>query len=183
MGYPCFTKPANLGSSVGISKARKREELVNGLNLAARHDHKLLVEQAAVDCREIECSVLGNDDPIASVPGEIRPRREFYDYVAKYVSEDTDLIVPADLPATVTERVRQLAIAAFQAIDCAGMARVDFFVARDYSKVYVNEINTIPGFTAISMYPKLWAASGLDYPALLDRLISLALERHRERKA
>ncbi len=182
LGYPCFTKPVNLGSSVGISKTRNRPELIAGLNLAAQHDRKLLVEQAAVDCREIECSVLGNDDPIASLPGEIRPRREFYDYVAKYVTADTDLIVPADLPATVTERVRQLAIAAFQAIDCAGMARVDFFVARDFGKIYVNEINTIPGFTAISMYPKLWQASGLSYPALLDRLISLAIERHAERK-
>jgi D-alanine-D-alanine ligase len=181
LGYPCFTKPANLGSSVGISRARNRQELISGLDAAATHDRKLLVEQAAMDCREVECSVLGNDSPIASLPGEVRPRREFYDYTAKYVTDDTDLIIPASLPDAITEQVRRLAVASFLAIDCAGMARVDFFVRRDYSIVYVNELNTIPGFTAISMYPKLWAATGLSYPDLLDRLIALALERHKER--
>ena len=181
LGYPCFTKPVNLGSSVGIAKARDRKELAAGLDEAARYDRKLIVERGAVNCREIECSVLGNDDPIASVPGEIIPRREFYDYAAKYVTNDTDLIIPADLPASTAKRVRELAVAAFRAIDCAGMARVDFFVARDSDAIYVNELNTIPGFTAISMYPKLWEASGLSYSELLDRLIALALERHRDK--
>jgi D-alanine-D-alanine ligase len=181
LGYPCFTKPANLGSSVGISKAKNRAELVSGLDLAARHDRRLLVEKAAVDCREVECSVLGNDEPVASVPGEVRPHGEFYDYDAKYRSGDTELVIPADLPAAIAQQVRGLAVDAFRAIDCAGMARVDFFVARHFSQVYVNEINTIPGFTAISMYPKLWQASGLSYSELLDRLITLALERHAEK--
>jgi len=180
LGYPCFTKPACLGSSVGVSKCGNREELVAGLSLAAQYDRKLMVERAALNCREIEVSVLGNEYPIASIPGEVRPRREFYDYVAKYISDDTELIIPADLPPSVVAELQRLAIAAFQAIDCAGMARVDFYVARDYSAIYIGEINTIPGFTAISMYPKLWQASGLSYQELLDRLISLALERHRE---
>lgn len=181
LGYPCFTKPANLGSSVGISKARDRRELCTGLDAAAALDRRILVEQAAPDCREIECSVLGNDDPIASVPGEIRPRREFYDYAAKYVSTDTDLIIPAELTPEQTARIRDLAVRAFLAIDCAGMARADFFLGRSADYVYVNELNTIPGFTAISMYPKLWQASGLTYAQLLDRLIALALERHSRR--
>lgn len=181
LGYPCFTKPACLGSSVGVSKCGNRDELVAGLDLAANYDRKLMVERAALNCREIEVSVLGNDDPMASLPGEVRPRREFYDYVAKYISDDTDLIIPADLPPPVTADLQRLAIAAFQAIDCTGMARVDFYVARDYSAIYIGEINTIPGFTSISMYPRLWQASGLSYRDLLDRLIGLALERHREK--
>ncbi len=181
-GYPCFSKPANLGSSVGICKARNREDLRGGLDEAAAHDRRILVEQAAPDCREIECSVLGNEEPIASVPGEIRPRREFYDYMAKYVSSDTDLIIPAELVADQANRIRQYAVRAFLAIDCAGMARVDFFVGRSADYIYVNELNTIPGFTAISMYPKLWQASGLSYTQLLDRLIALALDRHSERQ-
>jgi D-alanine-D-alanine ligase len=180
LGYPCFTKPVNLGSSVGISKVHDRPALIQGLNLAAHYDRKLMVEQAALDCMEIECAVLGNDEPVASAPGEIRPRREFYDYTAKYVTDDTDLIIPAQLPAEVAEQVRLLAIRAFQAIDCAGMARVDFFVGRETGKVIVNEINTIPGFTAISMYPKLWEASGIGYSELVQRLVSLAFQRHAE---
>lgn len=181
-GYPVFVKPANLGSSVGVSKVHDRSELRPALAEAARYDRKLLVERAAPDCREIEVSVLGNDDPIASVPGEIIPHREFYDYRAKYLEEGTQLIIPARLPAPTTERVRELAVRAFTAIDCAGMARVDFFVSRDGHDVWVNEINTIPGFTPISMYPKLWEASGIPFYELVDRLIDLALERHRERR-
>ena len=180
-GYPCFAKPVNLGSSVGITKAHNGEELRTALDIAARYDRRILVEQSAEDCREIEVSVLGNDDPIASIPGEIVPHREFYDYIAKYVDDDTELKIPANLPPPVTERVRELGVQAFLAIDCAGMARVDLFVARDFSRIYVNELNTIPGFTAISMYPQLWEASGLPYPELLDRLIELALERHAEK--
>lgn len=180
-GYPCFAKPVNLGSSVGITKAHNGEELRTALDIAARYDRRILVEQSAEDCREIEVSVLGNDDPIASIPGEIVPHREFYDYIAKYVDDDTELKIPADLPPPVTERVRALGVQAFLAIDCAGMARVDLFVARDFSRIYVNELNTIPGFTAISMYPQLWEASGLPYPELLDRLIELALERHADK--
>jgi D-alanine-D-alanine ligase len=181
LGYPCFAKPVNLGSSVGITKAHSREELRIALDIASRYDRRILVEQSAEDCREIEVSVLGNDDPIASMPGEIVPRREFYDYIAKYVDDDTELKIPADLPPQVTARVRALGVQAFLAIDCAGMARVDLFVARDFSRIYVSELNTIPGFTAISMYPKLWEASGLPYPELLDRLIELALERHADK--
>lgn len=182
-GYPCFIKPANLGSSVGITKAHDWDELAQALATAAQYDRKLLAERAAQNAREIECSVLGNDEPIASFPGEIIPKREFYDYDAKYGAESqTELQVPADLPADVTRLVQEIAIAAFKAIDCSGMARVDFFVERATNRVLLNEINTIPGFTAISMYPKMWEASGLSYPALIDRLIQLALDRHAEKK-
>ncbi len=176
IGYPCFVKPANLGSSVGVSKAKNRAELEKALNLAARYDRKMLVE-VAVDAREIECSVLGNDDPIASVLGEVVPHREFYDYKAKYIPGESDLIIPAPVPPDLAHYIRELAIKAFLAIDCAGMARVDFFLDRNTGQVYVNEINTIPGFTITSMYPKMWEASGIPYPELLDRLIELALER------
>ncbi len=178
--YPVFVKPANLGSSVGISKVRKRGELAAALDLAAQYDRKVLVEKR-VDAREIECAVLGNDRPEASVPGEIIPVNEFYDYEAKYVKEGSKLIIPARLTAAQSQRVRELAIGAFQAIDCAGMSRVDFLLDRKTGKIYVNEINTIPGFTPISMYPKLWEASGVPYPRLLDRLIELALERQQEK--
>jgi D-alanine-D-alanine ligase len=178
LGYPCFVKPANLGSSVGISKAKDRRQLEAGLADAARYDRKLLVEQAAVDARELECSVLGNDYPEASVLGEIIPSREFYDYAAKYLDGTSQLIIPARLPERVALRIRELAIRSFLAIDGSGMARVDFFVRRSDDQVWVNEINTIPGFTPISMYPKLWAASGIPYGELIDRLIALALERH-----
>ncbi len=177
LGYPCFVKPANLGSSVGISKVHQRSELAPALALAARYDRRMLAERA-VNAREIEVSVLGNDEPIASLPGEIIPCREFYDYIAKYVDDRSELIIPADLPPELTRRIQDLAVAAFLAVDCAGMARVDFFLDKDTGELYVGELNTIPGFTPISMYPKLWAASGISYSELIDRLIELALERH-----
>jgi D-alanine-D-alanine ligase len=180
LGYPLFVKPANLGSSVGISKVHNRRELGPAIDLAARYDRKVIVE-IGLDAREIECSVLGNDQPKASVPGEIVPVNEFYDYEAKYVKEGSELLIPAKLSPSETRCVRDLAIRAFRAVDCAGMARVDFLLDRPSGKLFVNELNTIPGFTPISMYPKLWEASGVPYPALLDRLIELALERHREK--
>lgn len=179
--YPIFTKPANLGSSVGISKCRNREELAAGLAEAARYDRRLIAEQG-INARELEISVLGNDDPIVSVVGEIRPRREFYDYVAKYISDDSELIIPAELePATAAE-ARAMALRAYKAIDCAGLARVDLLMDKDNGRLYINEINTIPGFTHISMYPKLWEATGISYTELLNRLIDLALERHEEKE-
>jgi D-alanine-D-alanine ligase len=177
LGYPCFIKPANLGSSVGVSKVHERSELAPALDLAARYDRRMLAERA-VNAREIEVSVLGNDEPIASVPGEIVPSREFYDYIAKYIDDRSELIIPADLSAELTRRIQELAITAFLAVDCAGMARVDFLLDRDTGELYVGELNTIPGFTPISMYPKLWEASGIPYSELIDRLIELALERH-----
>ena len=180
--YPVFIKPANLGSSVGITKVHGRRELRPALELAATFDRKVLVERA-VDGRELECSVLGNDDPEASVPGEIVPVHEFYDYAAKYLEEGSELIIPARLTAAQTRRVQELAVGAFRAIDCSGMARVDLFLERKTGRIYVNEINTIPGFTSISMFPKLWEASGLPYPKLIDRLIELALERHAAKQA
>jgi len=180
LGYPCFVKPANLGSSVGVSKARNRQELDEALKLAARYDRKMLAE-VAINAREIECSVLGNDDPIASVPGEVVPHREFYDYKAKYIPGESDLIIPAPIPPELAQHIQELAIKAFLAVDCAGMARVDFFLDKDTGQVYVNELNTIPGFTATSMYPKMWEASGIPYPELLDRLIELALERFEDK--
>ena len=181
--YPVFTKPANTGSSVGITKAHGRKELVEGLLLAAEFDRKVLVEQGIAGVREIECGVLGNADAEASVPGEIVSSNEFYDYDAKYVDGKSTSIIPARLPAALSRKVRALAVKAFAAIDCSGMARVDFFVTKGRNRVYVNEVNTIPGFTAISMYPKLWEATGVPYPELLDRLIVLAIERHREMSA
>jgi D-alanine-D-alanine ligase len=180
IGYDCFVKPANLGSSVGISKAHDRSELRAALDDAARYDRKLLVE-VAIDAREIEVSVLGNDEPMASVPGEIVPSNEFYDYAAKYLDGESDLLIPAPIPDRTAETIRQLALEAYCAIDCAGMARVDFLLDRNTGKVYLNEVNTLPGFTPISMYPKLWEASGISYPDLIDRLIQLALERHADR--
>ena len=179
--YPCFVKPANLGSSVGISKARNWDELTQALSNAAQYDRKIMVERA-VDGREIECSVLGNDAPLASLPGEVIPEREFYDYDAKYADAQTRLIVPADLRGEQVRAVQDLAVRAFQAIDCSGMGRVDFFIERLDGKILVNEINTIPGFTAVSMYPKMWEASGLSYAQLIDRLLQLALERHADKK-
>ncbi len=181
-GYPVFCKPANMGSSVGVSKAHDRDGLAQALEMAARYDRRMLVEPA-IDAREIECSVLGNDDPIASVPGEVEPCNEFYDYEAKYIAEGSILHIPADIPAETTRLVQGYAIRAFLAIDCAGMARVDFFLCRNTGLVYINELNTIPGFTSISMYPKLWEASGIPYSALIDRLIDLAMERWEERQA
>lgn len=182
VGYPCFCKPANLGSSVGITKARTREELSKGIGEAGRFDRKIMVERG-LDAREIECSVLGNDKPIVSLPGEIIPLREFYDYAAKYDdATGTQLIVPADLSLDKTREVQMRALQAFQAIDCSGMARVDMFIERGSEKLYVNEINTIPGFTAVSMYPKMWEASGMSYSQLIDKLIELALARHADKK-
>ncbi|MCX8067488.1 MAG: D-alanine--D-alanine ligase [Anaerolineae bacterium] len=184
LGYPVFTKPANLGSSVGVNKCRNRKELARGLADAAQYDRKLLIEAAVPQAREIEVSVLGNDDPIASVPGEIIPSREFYSYAAKYLDDGdraSKLLIPAPLPEEVAQRARELAIRAYLAVDCAGMARVDFLLSRETGELYVSELNTIPGFTAISMYPKLWEASGIPYPELIDRLIQLALERHADR--
>jgi len=182
--YPVFVKPANLGSSVGISKAHNRKELGPAMDLAAGFDRKIIIEQGVggkKKAREIECSVLGNDDPKASVAGEIVPVKEFYDYAAKYLDEGSELLIPAKLSKKLAKRVQDMAIAAFKAVDCAGLARVDFLLDPASEKLYLNEINTMPGFTAISMYPKLWAASGLEYPKLIDRLIELALERHAEK--
>jgi D-alanine-D-alanine ligase len=184
--YPVFVKPANLGSSVGISKAHNRKELGPSMDEAAKFDRKIVIEQGVGGkkdkAREIECSVLGNDDPTASVPGEIVPGKEFYDYTAKYLDEGSQLIIPAKLTKTETKRVQELAIAAFRAVDCSGLARVDFLMDPKTRKIFLNEINTMPGFTAISMYPKLWAASGLAYPDLIDRLIQLGIERHEDKK-
>lgn len=179
--YPLFVKPANLGSSVGISRAADRESLAAGVDLAAGFDRKIVVEEGVAPCREIECAVLGNDEPRASAPGEIIPSGEFYDYAAKYLDEGSSTIVPADLAPHEADEVRRLSIAAFRAIDCAGMARVDFLLDRA-GRLFVNEINTHPGFTTISMFAKLWEASGVGYPALLDRLITLAVERCEDRR-
>jgi D-alanine-D-alanine ligase len=184
LDYPLFTKPANLGSSVGVSKCYDRTGLVVGLQEAARYDRRLIVESAVPGAREIEVSVLGNDNPIASVPGEIIPSREFYSYEAKYIDKGdqaSDLLIPAPLSVEMTRYVRDLAVRAYKAIDCAGMARVDFLLSAETETLYLNEVNTIPGFTDISMYPKLWEASGIPYPELIDRLIELALERHRDK--
>ncbi len=185
--YPVFTKPANLGSSVGISKCRDRAELVAGLADAARFDRRLVVEQGIHRARELEVSVLGNEQPIASAVGEVRPRRDFYDYVAKYIAtpgseDESELIIPAELPVETADEVRSLALRAYQAIDAAGLSRVDLLLDSSTGALYLNEVNTMPGFTSISMYPKLWAASGISYAALLDRLIGLALERHGEKE-
>ncbi len=176
LGMPVFVKPANLGSSVGITKARSAAELARAMECAFEYDDKILIEEY-IEGREIECSVLGNEDPVASVPGEIIPTHEFYSYEAKYIDENGAILeIPAKLPPGVVERVQKLAIAAFKALCCEGMARVDFFL-RGKDELFVNELNTIPGFTKISMYPKLWEASGIPYPELIDRLITLAIER------
>jgi D-alanine-D-alanine ligase len=184
--YPVFVKPANLGSSVGISKAHNRKELGPAIDEAAKFDRKIVIEQGVGGkknkAREIECSVLGNDEPSASIPGEIVPVKEFYDYNAKYLDEGSELIIPAKLTKAETNKVQELAIRSFKAVDCSGLARVDFLMDPASRKIYLNEINTMPGFTAISMYPKLWAASGLDYPELIDRLIQLGIERHTDKK-
>lgn len=177
LGYPVFVKPANLGSSVGISKVKSPEDLGAAMTIAAEFDRKVVVEAAVPAAREIECSVLGNDRPEASVPGEILPSREFYDYDAKYL-EESEALIPAPLDEATAAEVRRLAVESFLAVDCAGYARVDFLLSRDTGRLFVNEINTIPGFTTISMFPKLWEATGLTYPAVLDRLIELAFERH-----
>ena len=178
--YPCFTKPANLGSSVGVNKAHNRAELRAGLAAAARYDAKLVVERA-IDARELECGVLGNEAPIASVVGEILPGGDFYDYRAKYLDTGSLALIPAEIAAEVAEEVQRLAVAAFKAVDASGLARVDFFLERQSGRLYLNEINTMPGFTEISMYPKLWEASGVSFAELVSRLAELALERFAER--
>jgi D-alanine-D-alanine ligase len=182
VGYPCFVKPANLGSSVGISKVRRGSELAPAMDLAAQYDRKVIVEKG-IDGREIECSVLGNDQPQASLPGEIIPSHEFYDYDAKYVDETSRLVIPAPLEASQTKAIQDLAIRTFLTTECAGLARVDFFIEQSTQRILVNEINTLPGFTSISMYPKLWEATGLSYSRLIDRLIELAIERHQARQS
>jgi D-alanine-D-alanine ligase len=182
LGYPMFVKPANLGSSVGISKANCHEALAPAIELALQFDHKLIIEAAVPDAREIECAVLGNDEPEASVPGEVLPSREFYDYRAKYIDNASRIEIPAALTPEQTAEVRRLSVTAFEAIEGAGMARVDFLLSRATDRLFVNEINTIPGFTTISMYAKLWEATGVNYPALVNRLIQLAIARHAEKQ-
>lgn len=181
--FPMFVKPANLGSSIGISKATKVDELEKSIDLARMFDQKVLVEVAVPEARELECAVLGNEDPIVSLPGEIVSTGQFYDYAAKYLDTESKLIIPASLTEGQTTQIKNLAAAAFQAIDCAGMARVDFLMDGTNGQVFLNEINTIPGFTTISMYPKLWEASDLNYSSLLDRLIELAFERHTNKQS
>ena len=182
LAYPVFVKPANLGSSVGISKCKSRDELRAGIVEALRHDRRVVVEQG-IDARELEMAVLGNEHPAVSVVGEVHPGNEFYDYAAKYLAEpgsamESGLSIPAELPAALAAEAQAMAQRAYQAIDCAGLGRVDLMMDRENGRLYINEINTIPGFTRISMYPKLWEATGLPYPELLDRLIELAMERH-----
>jgi D-alanine-D-alanine ligase len=178
LGFPVFVKPANLGSSVGISKAKSAADLLTAIDLAFQFDRKVVIEAAVPAARELEVGVLGNEHPEASVVGEIIPSREFYDYEAKYLDEGSVPVVPADLPPELSEQVRRLAIEAFAAVDGSGLARVDFLLSRETNELYLNEVNTLPGFTTISMYSKLWGATGVEYPVLLDRLIKLALERH-----
>ena len=179
--YPLFVKPTNLGSSVGITKVHKKEELEKAIDLASSYDRKILIEEGLEEVREIECGVLGNDEPRASVLGEVRPAGEFYDYDSKYIDGGTQLIIPAELPDDVSKKVQEIALRAFKAVDAVGMARVDFFVSKKENKIYLSEINTIPGFTSVSMYPRLWVASGMPYSELIDRLIQLALERHQDK--
>lgn len=181
LNYPMFVKPANMGSSVGVGKAKDQASLETCLGEAAKYDRKLVIEQG-IDAREIEVSVLGNDDPIASVPGEVIPGREFYSYAAKYIDNSSDLHIPAPLSATQTAQIQALALHAFRTLDCAGLARVDFLLDKERDEIFLNEINTMPGFTTISMYPKLWAATGINYTELIDRLIDLALERHADKQ-
>lgn len=181
IGYPCFIKPANMGSSVGISKAWNCEELIGGIQEAFKYDQKILIEKSVENAREIECAVLGNNKPRVSVCGEILPSEEFYSYKAKYVDE-SKTVAPVDLPKRISAEIKKQAIVAFRAIDCAGMGRVDFLIKNNFSKIYVNEINTIPGFTSISMYPKLWQKSGVKYSELIDRLIELGIERVGEKR-
>lgn len=180
LGYPCFVKPANLGSSVGIAKVRSRSELESALDNAASYDRRIVVE-AGIDAREIECAVLGNENPRASVVGEITFDSDFYDYETKYTEGAAQLHIPADVPQAIASRIQEMAMRAFMAVDAAGLARVDFFYVEDTAEIFINEINTMPGFTATSMYPQLWAYSGIAFPDLVDRLVTLALERHRER--
>jgi D-alanine-D-alanine ligase len=178
-----FVKPANLGSSVGISKAKSDDDFREAMRVALQFDRKIVIEAAVPKAREIECAVLGNDEPQASIPGEIVPAREFYDYNAKYLdAEGAACLIPAPLDPEQVKDIQRLSIEAFRAVDGSGLSRVDFLIARDTGDMYLNEVNTMPGFTTISMYPKMWEASGVPYPALLDRLITLALERHAEKQ-
>ncbi|OPH59279.1 D-alanine--D-alanine ligase A [Paenibacillus ferrarius] len=177
IGYPCFVKPANLGSSVGISKARNQAELIEAVNFAFQYDRKVIIEEN-IDAREIEVAILGNDEPIASVAGEIVSSNEFYDYKAKYLDGKSAMVIPAEIPHETAEQIRQLAIQAYLAVDGSGLSRLDFFLGKTDNKIYINEINTMPGFTPFSMYPLLWQESGKPYAELLDDLIRLAIERH-----
>jgi D-alanine-D-alanine ligase len=181
LSYPCFVKPVNLGSSVGISKAHDRGELEQAIELAAEFDSKIIIERG-INCRELECAVLGNDEPIASVVGEVIASNEFYDYNAKYLDNMSQVVIPANIPHAVADEVRRQSVSAFLALDLNGLARVDFFLDKISGQVYINEVNTMPGFTQISMYPKLWEASGLPYAELLNRLIELAIERYEDKQ-
>jgi len=182
LGFPLFVKPANLGSSVGISQVKNKKELFEAINYALHYDRKVIIEKALINVREIEVAVLGNDSPQASVPGEIISSSDFYDYNAKYVDGLSETIIPAKLPKNVIKNIQQIATKAFKIINCSGMARVDFLITKN-NKIYINELNTIPGFTSISMYPKLWQSTGLTYTKLLDKLIQLAIERHKEKNS
>jgi len=181
LGYPCFVKPVNLGSSVGINKAHDRAELEHAINVAAEYDRKIIIDRG-INCRELECAVLGNDEPLASVVGEVIASNEFYDYHAKYLDNKSQVIIPADISQGTAEEVRRQTVTAFLALDLSGLARVDFFLEKESGQVYINEVNTMPGFTQISMYPTLWEASGLTYAQLLDRLVELAIERHQDKQ-
>jgi D-alanine-D-alanine ligase len=181
LNYPCFVKPVNLGSSVGVNKAHDRGELEHAIDVAAEYDRKIIIERG-INCRELECAVLGNDEPLASVVGEVIASNEFYDYNAKYIDNKSQMRIPADIPRETAEEVRRQAIKAFLALDLSGLARVDFFLERETGQIYINEVNTLPGFTQISMYPKLWEASGLPYSQMLDRLIELAIDRHTDKQ-
>ena len=181
LGYPCFVKPVNLGSSVGVNKAHDRVELRHAIQEAAEYDRKIIIERN-INCRELECSVLGNDEALASVVGEVISSNEFYDYRAKYIDNKSQIEIPAAISREISEEVRRQAISAFLALDLSGLARVDFFLEKETKQVYINEVNTMPGFTSISMYPKLWEASGLSYAELLDRLIELAIERYDDKQ-
>ncbi len=181
LNYPCFVKPVNLGSSVGVNKAHDRGELEHAIDVAAEYDRKIIIERG-INCRELECAVLGNDEPLASVVGEVVASNEFYDYNAKYIDNKSQMRIPANIPRETAEEVRRQAIKAFLALDLSGLARVDFFLEKETGQIYINEVNTLPGFTQISMYPQLWEASGLPYSQLLDRLIELAIERHTDKQ-
>ncbi len=180
--YPVFIKPANMGSSVGITKAHDQTELVDGIDLALNYDLKIIIEESAEGFKEVECAVLGNEFPKASVVGEIIPGKEFYDYETKYIDDKSELIIPADMPDSASNQIREYAVEAFQAIDGSGLARVDFFISRNNKKIFINEVNTMPGFTPISMYPKLWQATGIEYAQLIDKLINLAIKKAQQKQ-
>ena len=183
LSYPLFVKPANQGSSIGVTKAHSRKELLKGIKLAITRDVKVIIEEGVKNAREIECSIVGNNNPESSVLGEIIPGNEFYDYDAKYIDDNSQLIIPAKIDQKIAAQIRNTALAAFKILNCAGLARIDFFLDNQTNEYYLSEVNTIPGFTPISMYPKLWEATGISYSELLDRLIKLALDRHQEKSA